>query len=401
MKNHFIIICLILAFAACREKQGEIPLCANITIDTSRLLSLWSTPFEDHIEPIVFEDKILIVEPLLISGGEKSELYCFNGATGELIWHKTLLTYLLGDEVQVSGSKLYYTSGNSNTFRSFDLNTLEDVAVCTLDSEGYLARYFALGEGYAIFLQNHYLLSIDSMDVSAYLVDLQNGVFRQTINLRTKYGYNGEVILDPITEITPDGDTLFCFMEFNLLNPSHEFVHRFVCQNIVDSTISATAYYKSFYASNKGNLILENGRAYFALADSVFCLDASTAKPIWTRQIGQYYYDGIAFKGGRLFVFDSNRFLDVLDPFNGERLWQSRLTIGLVESLKSSFAKNGRLYFVDNYQLTSVDLETGCRLSIQPAPSGKNLLSDLALSPDGKTAFISDHYTLFGVPIPE
>ena len=330
-----------------------------------------------------------------------SELYCFKGATGELLWQKTLSTYLLGDEVQISGSKLYYTNGSSNTFRAFDLHTLEDVAVCTLDSEGYLARYFALGEGYAIFLQNHYLLSIDSMEVSAYLVNLQNGVFRRTINLRTKYGYNGEVILDPTTEVTPDGDTLFCFMEFNLLDPSHEFVHRFVCQNIGKNTVAATTYHESFYTSNDGTLILENGRAYFALADSVFCTDASTAKPIWTRQIAKDFYPRIALKDGHLIVFDSFRFLDALDPFNGERLWQSRLSIGSVESLKSSFVYNGRLYFVDNYQLTSVDLETGCRLSQQLAPSGKNLISDLALSPDGKTAFISDHYTLFGMPIPE
>ncbi|MBC7777766.1 MAG: PQQ-binding-like beta-propeller repeat protein [Phycisphaerae bacterium] len=399
MKNRFIIAFLFLTLVACRDKKEEMPPCADIAVDTSQLSSRWSQAIKDNIEPIVFEDKVLIVEPLSASGNGKSELYCFNDTTGELLWQKTLPAYLLGDEVQISGSKLYYTNGRSKTFRAFDLNTLEDNAVCTLNSEGYLARHFALGEGYAIFLDNHYLLSIDSMDVSAYLVDLQNGVFRRTITLRTKYSYNGEVIFDPTTEITPDGDTLFCFMEFNLLNPSHEFVHRFVCQNIVDTTISATAYHQSFYASNKGNLILENGKAYFALDDSVFCLEALTATPIWKKRITQYFNDGIALKGGRLLVFHSNRFLDALDPINGESRWQSRLNIGSVESLKSSFFNNGRLYFIDNSQLTSIDVETGCRLSNQSAPSGKNLLSDLAQSADGKRVYVSDHYNLYAVSI--
>ncbi len=399
MKNILIITSLLFVFS-CHKKPEEIPPCAEINIDTSQLSSLWSQPFEDNIEPIVFEDKVLIVEPLSASGSGKSGLSCFNGATGDLLWQKTLPAYLLGDEVQISGSKLYYTSW-SKTFRAFDLHTLEDMAVCTLNTDAYLSRHFALGEGYAIFLAIDYLPSVDSTDVSAYWVDLQSGAFRQILYFQAKYSFNGEVMFDPTTEITPNGDTLFCFMEYNILYPSLQTVHRFVCQNIEDSTISATPYHLSFYASNKGNLILENGRAYFALDDSVFCMDASTAKPIWKKRISQYYYDGIAMKGGRLLVFDTNRFLDALDPISGESHWQSRLNIGSVESLKSSFANNGRLYFVDNYQLTSIDLETGCRLSKQPAPSGKNLLSNLAQSGDGKMIYVSDFYNLYGVPTKE
>ena len=66
MKNIVAIAASLLVFTACHEKQEEIPPCADIRVDTSRLSSVWSQPFKDNIEPIVFEDKVLIVEPLFI-----------------------------------------------------------------------------------------------------------------------------------------------------------------------------------------------------------------------------------------------------------------------------------------------------------------------------------------------
>ncbi len=302
---------------------------------------------------------------------------------------------------QISGSNLFYLALGSNTFFEFDLNTLEEKAICKLPAEVVLDPVFALGEGYAIVLAKSNTTAIDSVDSYVYLLSLQENKFREILRRRTKILFSLRPLSDPVTETLPNGDTLFCCMESAYSTTIGNQDYRLICHEIKSGLTVTTPASKTrtYYRRDAGNVILKDGRVYFPLEERVNCLDAKTANVIWSKPYA--LATQLILREGHLFAYKGNTFIEALNPLSGEKYWNSSITTDYLSELMSSFVRNGRLYFVENYKLVSLDIETGCYQSQQASPNGEQLVAQLTVSSDGKTVFCSDYKNWFAVKLPE
>jgi hypothetical protein len=395
-----LLLILVLFSPSCKKTEAPQAPCEGITIDQTILSSLWSKNMYTHC-PIAFEDKILVAGEQA-SSNASNKLNCFDIKTGELLWQKNISASFLDNYTQISGSKLFYLALGSNTFFEFDLNTLEEKAICKLPVEVGLDPLFALGKGYAIVLAHSNPPAIDSVDSYAYLLDLQGDKYREILRRRTKAKPAFiRPFSDPVTEIMPNGDTLFCCMEAAYSPAIGNLEFRLVCHEIKSGLTVTTpaSQTRTYYRRAEGNVILKNGRVFFLLEEKVNCLDAKTANVIWSKPC--VAATQIILREDRLIAYKGSGFIDALNPLSGEKYWSSSAPTGFLSGLMGSFVRNGRLYFMENFKLTSLDFETGCYLSKQSLPNEEDLEDILRVSSDGKTVFCSDFKNCFAVKLPE
>src|SRR4051794_30446757 len=83
-----------------------------------------------------------------------------------------------------------------------------------------------------------------------------------------------------------------------------------------------------------------------AYGTTVAALDLATGAVRWTRPIaGTYYWSGLAYDGGRLFVLDFDGDLTALSPATGATLWNRRLP-GQYDFDSPPAARDGRVYAI-------------------------------------------------------
>ena len=96
-----------------------------------------------------------------------------------------------------------------------------------------------------------------------------------------------------------------------------------------------------------GNTVFVSARsAGSGYGTTVVALDLASGAVLWTRPIaGTYYWSGLAYDGGRLFVLDSDGDLTALSPADGATLWNRKLP-GQYSFDSPPAARDGRVYAI-------------------------------------------------------
>lgn len=88
------------------------------------------------------------------------------------------------------------------------------------------------------------------------------------------------------------------------------------------TTIGMTPSYP-LLAENKVFALVRNNESY---GNRLYALDAGTGEQIWFRNVpGVYYWAGIAYENGRVFILNGDGDLVAVDASNGEELWATDL----------------------------------------------------------------------------
>ena len=390
----FALVLLSVIFSCRRTDDPPAP-CIGVTVDKSPLNLKWSTPGTNSHSfartfPIQWKDKVVFGD-----GNFPQRIVCYDGVLETLIWEVTIEGLVTDDNLKLSGDKLYWA--NDRALWSLDLNSATPAKVCEF-GQGYLSRNFALWND-LVFCSLHMCIPpCDTLTGVGYRVDIQTGTYQEVYRkVQRRAAQYSNVLLDPIISTNSDGDTLFCFMESDIVSPSYDYLNRFVCVNL---TRGITAYSPPalyyFYHYYTGTLNVHDGKAYVPIGDTVYCFSTENGATLWQRPMPRTW---LTIKEGYLIASpDGWETIVNLDLDDGHIIWRSGYVGYNIAQFQPTFVENGHFYFIGEYALCAVDLTNGCLLSRRYAPVtppyNGNLSNGLALSSDGKTIYLRQYPNL-------
>ena len=407
MKNAPLLpfLLLICALAACRKIQLPDLLprpCADVVADAARLELDW---FHTHAgihstPPIVFDQQVVFGLHLSADG---TELISYDGATGQLLWQSAVPTPDYNEHYQQIGSMLYFTDEPKKALFSFDMATQQLKKVWSLSTPGSMSFQFPVRAGFAICPVVHFLPLLDSVELSAYLIDLQSGHSREVLRFRTGDAINDDAMLDPQITVNPAGDTLFCFVT-NGYDQAFNSLTRFSSLNLSTGVRVESSALKSDYYKRSNNMVVEGNRAWFLTKSTLQCLDATLGTILWQAD-GDFEGCKLLVRGDRVFTFGYTR--QAFDAVTGTALWGIYGYPYYGEDLQNSFVRDGQLWLPQEAHLKSIDLETGCITGDHAFLSGVGEgVYNMNVDTIGQRIYFSNHrdfsYTsFFAVPLPK
>ncbi len=406
MKNQLLLLSLVLLYvlSACHKDPAPVPLrCADVVIDTSRLTPAWT--FKENyfasIYPAVFGQQVVFSR---YASESESELLGFDGTSGQLLWQSIIPAGYLGDRrYRQLDSKLYFKGEPQNLLLSFDVVTQQIETVWALPTSGHLSTEFAIQPGFVICPVFQAFSNYDSLQISAYLINLQNGQSRKVVdyNVSSRSTFNIPGILDPQATVTTTGDTILCFVKMEY-DPIIQFYgSRLTILHISTGAITESEVVRTVYSSGQGNLVVEGNRIWWLAGDKLQCLDINTGQTVWQVVNQDYAGSKLLVRQGKILVFDDYTSIQAFDANTGGLLWSqnSELYSG---DLGGSFIHNGRLFTVQGGYLVGLDFETGCPIDKHGFLPGAHIeLKSMAASADGKTIFLLGYENFAAVPVPQ
>jgi outer membrane protein assembly factor BamB len=103
--------------------------------------------------------------------------------------------------------------------------------------------------------------------------------------------------------------------------------------------------------------IVARGKVFVTVGDNLqiaygtvlYALDAETGATVWSKPIaGTYFFSGLAFERGRLFIINVDGLLRALDPDDGSEMWTTQLPFPSLFTAPPT-AENGIIY-LSSYQ---------------------------------------------------
>lgn len=383
----FLTICTL---AACRKEPIPVPVpCADVVTDKRPLLPAWTWPEGDlsSIRPAVFDQQVVFSRHV---GFDITDLLGFDGGSGQLLWQSTVPTgYLNYKNYRQVGSRLYFIDASRTELLCFDVATQQLRRIWTLPERDFLALQFAIQEGFAVCPAVNYFASVDSVELFAYVINLQSGQSRELLRFRKHIGnLQHKELLNPQITVTSAGDTLFCYVRAED-DRTAGYITRFVSVNMTTEVSTESEPIPGYYTTLPDNMVVEGNRAWLLTRSKLQCLDATTGAIIW--QVDGYFERySLLMRAGKVFALGYTR--EAFDAATGAKLWRLYGHSYYGEDLTTSFVRDGQLWLNQESNLRRFDLETGCLTRDHALPSQVGeLVYSMSLAPDGKRIYFVSH----------
>ena len=181
------------------------------------------------------------------------------------------------------------------------------------------------------------------------------------------------------------------------------------CSSVVDGQQVApgpsysplTKTWSSPVESGQGDQTLVGGaadgtRVYVSdLTGHVWALDEKTGKIDWSRQVGRSTGTAVAVAGGKVWLYDTNTGLYVLDPATGSTLWRIPRGVTVDDPFLPAVAHGGYLYYGDDGPISAA-VATGHKIWSRSAEftASPERFYDSSTDPatDGTDFFVQTYY---------
>ncbi|MEO6759819.1 MAG: PQQ-binding-like beta-propeller repeat protein [Saprospiraceae bacterium] len=394
-----IFMCLLVSIVgACHKTAEPEPLpCAGLITLNGELNVIWTKPANElfAMRPAVFGNQVVIgkfTSPTTIN------LMGIGNISGLLLWSRLLPVNLGYAGYESAGNKIYYIDSLRTALVSFDVVNQQSDMVwhIPVGDNTRLSRDFAIHENFAV-CSTRPVSGIDSLPPSIHLIDLSSGASRKVAPL---LGSSILEIEDMQADVTPEGDTVICFVRQEYAPVSGVF-NRLSCWNITTDEVHESDISTASYSSGVGNLQVAGKYAWFLSNKMLRCYNVVTGATVWTASDPDFYHLSDILPDGKIFV--GGNAVHALDAATGQIFWTTNLTgYGYMLDLQSSFIQQGQLYlFKDNGSLVHFDSETGCLLGEHPFPTNyHDSFRYFQLSSDGNWLHLAGYKSYYTAQIP-
>jgi len=393
MNRKIVIKTVILLFAGLFYSCKELPPAEEFDPSNTRLHVVWSKPFYADssyaviLEPVITDRYVAFIgDPLFSTTKRGNRIVVFDKANGD--WHTAWIGGVDIDDgvshyvtdLLIGGSNkdiLFYFSQKS--LHAFSLSTGQSLWKIILDND----EYYKLFRGHPTLFGSDILAVYANLQTATFYVNKYNSLTGQESNL---FSFK-EYVNTMQWAINERGDTLFFFID------SWKSAY---CYNLtIDSVV--WKYTRSEQGENTSFLpiIVENKYVLFQNKYVVVCLDFSTGKLIWEKQIVSIENLPISYHDGKVIVRPHYGNITCYDVRSENLLWTSS-DVGLSLNSRREYGKmdiyKGNLYFTTGgthiSYLYCISLATG-KVNWYDVGPNKGILGGLAI--DQQTGYLYCH----------
>ncbi len=273
---------------------------------------IWS--FREPLDRAGFSSSPAVVGERVYVGANNNTLYCFNAATGDVVW-KFETSYEVFSSPAVLGDKVYFGEGLHYTedanFYCVDANTGKNI--WSFSTSSHTESSPSVTNGKVIFgAGDDGVYCLDSETGSklwqypSIHVDGSPAVYDNKVYFGSGYGRRGVYCLD-----LNDGSEIWTV---NTRYPA------WGAPAVWDN--------KVYIGTGAGNFAVSTEEP----AGSMLCLDAGTGKKLWEFEVSDTVLSAIAINGGRAYFGSRDSNLYCVNVSSGELIWEFAADSAIVSS---------------------------------------------------------------------
>lgn len=370
MKTILIIAALITLVSSSCEKREDLPVSKDSEGVVNSMPYQWKTSLSTKgnlIESFLRQNVSYQGNVLLASQEDEiSKMAMLSSATGKILWQwddlfekdrrfDVVKQYQYGQYLAFQeGSSFYEIDLSNGTTVLKESRGYEALSMSGIESVYFVAGNFVLNE------ENNYVGNVYTgtfKQPSDALLILPAYSLEYVDGNNTTGGIGSAV---PFTDAS--GDVLITYdyadAQPGWLGNNYTGLYNYTQQKSVYEKESL-ALNVNAYAS--GPAVIYEGKAYYAPAKSIVCIDVYTGKQLWKKDFPQgFAFSGYIMADGKLLANCEDTYLYALDPETGRELWKEKSS-----GTSSKMAHlNGVVYFTGGGDglLHAVDIETGKHL---------------------------------------